>query len=172
MADLLTRTGRATPISTLNDIDGHPVIDRGRVFAVGHSGRMASIDLRTGQRVWENNIASSQTPWVAGDYVYVLTADNEVVCLSRETGKIRWLQELQRYEDNDKNDDLIIWTGPVLAGDRLLLVSNHGFAVSLSPYDGTYLGGVDMPKRNYISPVVANGVLYILSDNGDLHALR
>jgi len=101
-----------------------------------------------------------------------LTADNEVVCLSRETGKIRWLQELQRYEDNDKNDDLIIWTGPVLAGDRLLLVSNHGFAVSLSPYDGTYLGGVDMPKRNYISPVVANGVLYILSDNGDLHALR
>jgi outer membrane protein assembly factor BamB len=171
-ADSLTRTGRATPISTLNDIDGHPVIDRGRVFAVGHSGRMASIDLRTGQRVWENNIASSQTPWVAGDYVYVLTADNEVVCLSRETGKIRWLQELQRYEDNDKNDDLIIWTGPVLAGDRLLLVSNHGFAVSLSPYDGAYLGGVDMPKRNYISPVVANGVLYILSDNGDLHALR
>jgi outer membrane protein assembly factor BamB len=170
--DSLTRTGRATPISSLNDIDGHPVIDRGFVYAIGHSGRMASIDLRTGERAWENNIASSQTPWVAGDYIYVLTADNEVACLSRMTGKIHWLAELQRYKDNDKHDDLIIWTGPVLAGDRLLLVSDHGFAVSLSPYDGSYLGGIKMPKRNYISPVVANGTLYLLSDDGGLYALR
>ena len=170
--DSLTRTGRATPISSLNDIDGHPIIDRGFVYAIGHSGRMASIDLRTGERVWENNIAGAQTPWIAGDYIYVLTQDNEVVCVSRLTGKIRWMSELQRYEDNDKHDDLVIWSGPVLAGDRLVLVSDHGFAISLSPYDGTYLGGIDMPKRNYISPVVANGTLYLLSDDGDLYALR
>ncbi|MDX1580457.1 MAG: PQQ-binding-like beta-propeller repeat protein, partial [Alphaproteobacteria bacterium] len=37
--DSLTRTGRMTALSTLNDIDGHPVIDRGLVFGVGHSGR-------------------------------------------------------------------------------------------------------------------------------------
>jgi len=171
-ADSLTRTGRATPISSLNDIDGHPVIDRGFVYAIGHSGRMAAIDLVTGERVWENNIASSQTPWVAGEYIYVLTTNNEVVCLSRTSGKIYWMAELQRYKDNDKHDDLVIWSGPVLAGDRLLLVSDHGFAVSLSPYDGSYLGGIKMPKRNYISPVVANGTLYLLSDGGELFALR
>ena len=171
-SDSLTRTGRATPISSLNDIDGHPVVDRGFVYAIGHSGRMAAIDLRTGERVWENNIASTQTPWVAGEYIYVLTEDGEVVCLSRATGKIRWMAELQRYEDNDKHEDLVIWSGPVLAGDRLILVSNHGFAISLSPYDGSFLGGISMPKLNYISPIVANGMLYLLSDKGELYALR
>ena len=34
--DQLARTGRSTAMAALADIDGSPVIDRGRVFAVGH----------------------------------------------------------------------------------------------------------------------------------------
>ena len=172
-ADSLTRTTRMTALSTLNDIDGHPVVDRGLVFAVGHSGRMASIDLRTGERVWENNIASAQTIWVAGDFLYVLTVDNEVLCISRRNGKVRWVSKLQRWQDNDRTDDIIVWTGPVLAGDRLILVSNHGYVVSLSPYTGEQLGALQLPdRRNYIPPVVANNTLYLLSDDGLLLAMR
>ena len=148
------------------------MIDRGFVYAIGHSGRMAAIDLRTGERVWENNISSAQTPWVAGDYIFVLTQNSEVVCLSRHTGKIRWISELQRYKRNDKKKNIVIWTGPVLASDRLIVVSNHGYAVALSPYDGSFLGAIDMPKKNYISPVIANGTVYVLSDNGNLLAYR
>ncbi|MDA0338916.1 MAG: PQQ-binding-like beta-propeller repeat protein [Proteobacteria bacterium] len=172
-ADSLTRTGRMTALSTLNDIDGHPVVDRGLVFAVGHSGRMASIDLRSGQRVWENNIASAQTIWVAGDYLYVLTVDNEVLCLSRRNGRIRWVTELQRWKDNKRTKRVIIWTGPILAGNRLIVVSNDGYAMSLSPYTGEVLGAISLPdKKNYISPIVANGTLYLMSDDGRLLALR
>ena len=47
--DTLQRTGRVSPVGTINDISGSPVIDRGRVFAIGHAGRMVSIDLRTGE---------------------------------------------------------------------------------------------------------------------------
>ena len=75
----------------LADIHGRPVIDRGRVFAVSHSGRMVAIDLRTGDRVWEQEIASSHSPWVVGDYVFVLANDNELVCLTRDEGKVRWV---------------------------------------------------------------------------------
>ena len=78
----------------LADIRGRPVIDRGRVFAVSHSGRMAAIDLRTGDRVWEQEIGSSHSPWVAGDYVFVLANDNELVCLTRDEGKVRWVRQL------------------------------------------------------------------------------
>ncbi len=172
-ADSLTRTGRPTPLSTLNDIDGHPVVDRGQVFAIGHSGRMAAIDLRTGTRVWENNIGGSQTPWVAGDYIYVLTVDNQVLCVSRRNGRVRWMYELERWKKNKRTKGIVVWSGPVLAGDRLLLVSNSGFAVSLSPYTGDFLGAIDLPdEKNYLSPVVANGTLYLLSDKGELVAMR
>ncbi|MFN3232630.1 MAG: PQQ-binding-like beta-propeller repeat protein [Alphaproteobacteria bacterium] len=172
-ADSLTRTGRPTPLSTLNDVDGHPVVDRGQVFAIGHSGRMAAIDLRTGTRVWENNIGGSQTLWVAGDYLYVLTIDNEVICVSRSNGRIRWISELERWKNNKRTKGVVVWSGPVLAGDRLLLVSNIGLITALSPYTGEFLGAVELPdEKNYLPPVIANGTLYLLSDQGELVAMR
>src|SRR3546814_11759976 len=74
----------------LSDIDASPAIDEGRVFAIGQGGRMAAVELATGQRVWEVNIAGISTPWAAGDWVYVVTSDARLLCLSRGTGKIRW----------------------------------------------------------------------------------
>jgi outer membrane protein assembly factor BamB len=71
-------------LSTLADIRGRPVIDRGRVYAVSHSGRMVAIDLRTGDRVWEQDIGGTHGPWVAGDYIYVLSNDVELICLMRD----------------------------------------------------------------------------------------
>src|SRR3546814_18040199 len=68
--DTLARTGVATSEAMLSDIDASPAIDEGRVFAIGQGGRMAAVELATGQRVWEVNIAGISTPWAAGDWVY------------------------------------------------------------------------------------------------------
>jgi len=170
--DSLTRTGHSTALSTLNDVDGQPVVDRGQVYAIGHSGRMAAIDLRTGERIWENNIESSQTPWIVGDYIYVLTLNSEVVCLARSTGKIRWMVEMQRHRKNDRQKARVVWSGPVVAGDRVLIVSNGGYVVSLSPYDGDFLGAVKIPKNSSVSPIVVDETLFILADNGKIVAMR
>ena len=51
--DALSRTTITTSVSSLADIDASPVIDGGRVYAVGEGGRMVSLDLATGQRLWE-----------------------------------------------------------------------------------------------------------------------
>ena len=32
-------------------------------------------------RVWDLDLGSTQAPWLAGDFVYVLTTRGEVVCL-------------------------------------------------------------------------------------------
>ena len=55
--DALQRTSIRTSVSSLNDIDADPVIDSGQVIAVGQGGRMVALDLITGQRQWELNIA-------------------------------------------------------------------------------------------------------------------
>ena len=97
-ADSLTRTGRSTALAELNDINGSPVIDRDMVIAAGHAGRMVAIDLRSGARLWEQDIASIQTPWVAGDFVFIVTTEAQIVCLARNSGRIRWVRQLPRYE--------------------------------------------------------------------------
>lgn len=171
-SDSLTRTGNLTSLSELNDIAGRPVIDRDRVFAISHSGRMVSIDLRTGERVWTRDIAGVQTPWVAGEYVFVVSTDQEVIAISRRDGRIHWLTKLDRYEDPEDKEGPIEWSGPILVSDRLVLVSTTGKAVSLSPYTGEIKGQVELPGKTLIAPIVANGTVYILTDDADLVALR
>src|SRR3546814_838599 len=88
--DALSRTSISTSVASLSDIDADPVIDRGRVYAVGQGGRMASYELVTGQRLWEINAAGISTPWVAGEWLFVVTDDAQLLCIARAQGKIRW----------------------------------------------------------------------------------
>jgi len=170
-SDSLAASRSANAVAGLADIRGRPVIDRGKVFAVSHSGRMAAIDLRTGDRVWEQQVASSHSPWVIGDHVFVLANDNQVVCLTRDDGKVRWASQLRRYEDEKKKSDPIVWAGPVLGGNRLIVLSSLGEAVSLSPYTGELVGQQAM-ATGYLGPVIADNALYLLSDDANLSAYR
>src|SRR6185437_8346412 len=171
-SDSLAATHAVDPVSGLADIRGRPVIDRGRVFAISHSGRMAAIDLRRGDRVWEQEIGSSSGPWVAGDFVYVLASDNDLVCLTRDAGKVRWVSQLLKYENPEKKRGPIRWAGPVLGGDRLIVLSSDGNAVSISPYTGEPLGRQDLPDGGYLGPVIADNTLYLLTDDANLSAYR
>ncbi len=171
-ADSLSRRRAMSSVTGLSDINGHPVVANGRVYAVSHAGRMYAIDLRSGARVWEQDIAGIQMPWVAGEFLYLVTAEAEVVCLYARNGRVRWVQPLEKFEDPEDKEGPINWAGPVLAGDRLVLVSSIGDAVAISPYTGKILGRLSLPSGASLAPIVADGVMYILTDNAQLIALR
>lgn len=171
-SDTLATIRRADSVSGLADIRGNPVIDHDRVVAVGHSGRMVSIDLRSGGRAWEDPIGGITQPWVAGNFVYVLSTDNQVICLTRDDGRVRWLTQLDRWEDAKKKKHLILWVGPILAGDRLLVAGTNEQLLALSPHTGEITNTVDVGDPVSVPPVVANSTLYILTDSGDLKAYR
>ncbi len=170
--DTLTALRRTDPVTSLAHVRGRPVIDRGRVFVVGNAGRTVAIDLRTGNRLWEQAIGGVHGPWVAGDFVFVVSNNSELVCLSRRDGRIRWIRVLQRYEDEEDRTDPIRWAGPVLAGDRLLVSGTNGQVWSVSPYTGELLGWIEMPGPVLIGPAVANQTVYVLTDDAELIALR
>jgi outer membrane protein assembly factor BamB len=166
----LAAVRRADAVSALADV-ARPVVDRGIVLAVSHSGRFAAIELRSGGRLWDREVASAHMPWVAGDYVYILTTTGDVLCMTRRDGRIRWVQTLPQFDDPEEKVP-ITWSGPVLAGDRLILVSSAGDALSISPYTGKPLGRLKLDAKTLISPVVADGTLLILTDDGELVAYR
>lgn len=170
--DALSRTGRLTALGTLNDIDGDPVVFRGRVYALNHSGRMVAIDIRSGERVWESNVGGLYTPWIAGDYIFVVTVNSEIIAMSAVDGRVKWVTPLQRFKNVAKRKGLIRWSGPVLAGDRLFVSSSDGYLLTVSPYTGEFLSGVDISKGTVVPPIVANNTLYLLNGNGKLTAYR
>ncbi|MFQ5563291.1 MAG: PQQ-binding-like beta-propeller repeat protein [Parvularculaceae bacterium] len=170
--DTLARNTRLTALSMLNDIAGSPVIDRGLVYVVGHAGRLAAIDIRSGQRVWEVSVSSLQMPWVAGDYIYVVSIDAELVCISRQDGAIVWVSQLRRHKKQKKKKGRITWAGPVLANDYLVLVSSHGRIVKVSPQDGSVIETKKIGDGIFVPPVVADEKLFILTEEGKLIAMR
>ncbi|MEA3016285.1 MAG: outer membrane protein assembly factor BamB [Sphingomonadales bacterium] len=171
-SDALTRTSVTTSVSALSDIDADPVIDHGRVFAIGQGGRMVAVELNTGQRLWELNVAGIATPWVAGDWVFVVTEQAQLLAIARASGRVRWISQLQRWRNAEDRRGPITWRGPVLAGGRLVLVSSLGHIVFASPADGSVQATVNGRAPISLPPVVANNTLYILDDNGRLTAYR
>lgn len=170
--DALTSSGRLTPLSSLNDIASGPVIADGYVIATAQSGVMSALDLRTGQRVWTQPAGSLGFPWVAGDFVYTVTTDGQAVCLSKLSGSVVWIQQLRAFKNEKKRKKRIAWAGPIMAGERLLTVSSRGDVVELSPYNGQVIRSYSVKQDVYVSPIIANETVYILSDEAKLIALR
>ncbi len=171
-SDALARTSISTAVATLSDIDADPIIDRGRVYAVGQGGRMAAYELVTGQRIWELNLAGISTPALAGEWLFTLTDDARLLCIARASGKVRWISQLPRWKDAEDKKGAIIWTGPVLAGEKLYVASSEGHLDAVSVADGTIAQVTRLGNPVSLPPVVANQVLYVLDDAGKITAFR
>jgi outer membrane protein assembly factor BamB len=171
-SDTLSRTAMSTTVSTLTDIDADPVIDRGRVFALGQGGRMASYELVSGQRIWEINIAGIATPVAAGEWVFVLTSDAKLLCVQRSSGKIRWLSQLPRYRDEEDKKGVVTWRGPVLVNNRLIVANSEGQLWNVSSGEGSASLMVDLKQPISVPPIVADNMLYVLDDSGKVTAFR
>ena len=142
---------------------GRPAISKGTVYAVSNSGRMIATSKKDGERLWSKSISSTQTPWPAGNMVYVADRMGRVIALSAKTGDVVWFKQLAKGER---------WLGPILAGERLWVVSDHGRVAGLNPKNGKILSQRDLGYSINIAPIIANGHMYILTDNAKLVALN
>jgi len=170
--DALQRTSIRTSVSSLSDIDADPVIDNGQVIAIGQGGRMVALELTSGQRLWELNIAGISTPWVAGDWVFAVTDQDRLLCIQRTTGHIRWMTQLPAFRNPKKKKGAVNWVGPILAGGRLIVANSTGQLVSVSATDGAIQSTQDTKMPISLEPIVVNNTLYVLHDNGELTAWR
>ena len=171
-SDSLASSRGRNSLVDLSAISGLPVVDRGRVYAIGVGGLLVSLDLRSGRRLWEREVGGSETPWLAGDWLFVQTVDQSLAAISRDDGRVRWITDLPRYDNPDKKRDPLFWVGPVLAGGRLVLVGSNGKALSVDPGDGQILGQQELRGSAAVTPVAAAGALFIVTDDGTLQAFR
>lgn len=170
--DALSRTSMTTSVASLSDIDADAVIDNGVVYAVGQGGRMVALDLFSGQRIWELNFGGIATPWVAGDWLFAVNDRAQLIAVNRANGKIRWINQLPRYEKMKSKAGLITYVGPVLAGGRLILAGSNGALINVDPISGSFQSQVGVKDGISFQPVVADNTLYILTDGGRLIAYR
>ena len=171
-SDALARTSISTQVGTLTDVDADPIIDAGRVYALGQGGRMAAYELVTGQRLWELSLAGISTPAVAGEWIFTLTDDARLLAIAKSSGKVRWVTQLREWRKAKKKDGQVFWTGPVLAGNRLWVANSLGELYAANVDDGSAVEYADLGGSVSLPPLVANQTLYILNDDGKIAAYR
>jgi outer membrane protein assembly factor BamB len=169
--DSLSKKNNLSSLSVIKDIIAKPIIAKDIVIATGHKGRTIALDLNTGYRLWEKNISSVQTPWVVGDVLYIISSDNKLIALDINTGNIFWYKDLSLYETDKNKADFIQYNGPLVAGNKILILSSNGNLIVLDAKNGKDLNIYDINKDFYITPIIVDDIIYLLSDDANLIAL-
>jgi outer membrane protein assembly factor BamB len=167
---VLSKSNRNSALSEIRDIPGRPAIYKGDVYAVSHSGLFDAVDLRTGAERWSLPITSVSSAWPAGDVVYATDISGLIICASRENGQVYWITDLNKNVKKPK--DRAIWSGPVLASNRIVVVSDKGEAVALDAKTGAVEKSLKIGQDALMSPIAAGGYLYVATQAGELVALR
>ena len=155
-------TGR-TELERLADMDADPLVSDGVVYVVTFQGRVAAIDLDTGQPLWERDLSSHAGIGVGRRLVYVTDELGHVWAFDRGNGSSPWRQDgLERRQV----------TRPVEFGDYVVVADFQGYVHWLSTGDGRFAARVRTGGSAVRAPAVAGeSAVFVLSESGRLTAL-
>lgn len=157
-------TSRATSSDFyLNDVDATPLVSGGIVYAVGNGGIFKAISLKNGEFLWKKEIASIVDFWMTGDFLFVINNDNKLLAIHKKTGGIKWVSDLPAFENPKKPASKFIYSGIVLAGDKLLISRVDGVLIIASPFDGKIEKSFDLGRKIFHTPAIVNGKIYLHS---------
>lgn len=155
----------STELQRLIDVDASVVVDGDDLFAVAFQGRVARLSRDNGQIVWARDLSSFRGLAVDANAVYVSTAEGDLVRLDRRTGTEQWrVKSLERRQ----------LSAPVIYRGRLVVGDLAGFVHWFDVATGDPIARVSIGKKQRVSspPVVADDLLLVFGDDGELTALR
>ena len=153
-----------TELERLNDIDAAVKVMGEDVFVAGFQGRAAMLALDSGQIWWAREVSSYRGVDVDEEQMYVSTSKGELVAMRRRSGAEVWRNESLKFRS---------LSAPAVVGDLVAVADLDGYVHWFDRATGTIVGrGKTSGGRVTNAPLSVNGVLYVISDKGDLVALQ
>jgi outer membrane protein assembly factor BamB len=171
-ASSLTLPGAAAATAAFGGFVGAPIIHEHVAYAGSANGVFAAVDIRDGQRLWEQNITVRGTPYIVGDYVFVLDMSDVLYAMHTKTGNVRWSLALPRFANEDRQNNAFLWQGPVVAGGRAWLVSARGRLIGVSAEKGEIVIDRDVADDIRHAPVIALNRMWLVDSSARLHVLK
>ena len=169
-SEWLVSSASTESMADITAVKANPIIDEDKVFAIGYNAPLVAIDIRTGAKIWQKEIAASSQPWLAGRFLFVLTTDGDLVAINKDDGKIVW-NTIIPYANGD-NKLGVFTSGPLLANDALLVASSIGKLFSISPYNGRIMGVADIEEGVETAPIMVDEILLLTTKEADLTAYK
>ena len=153
----------ATELERIADVSGTPVTDGQHVYAVAYQGKVAALDINSGNPVWSKDISSAAGLGLDQQNIYVSDVRGNVHALSKANGASMWKQDkltaraLSAPASNNKF---------IAVGDL------QGYIHFLSPEDGSFVNRVATDGSAIrVQPLVENQSFLIQTERGGVYAL-
>ena len=167
-----TDTIYANPFVT--DINGTRMM-----FSGGSDGAMHALKIATGEPVWNWKVSQrglNTAALVVGNDVIVTHSEENLG--TSEMGMVAAVPAASKGTLTDKDARWIVrdvqagYGSPVSDGERLYLVDNGGVLFTFDLKDGRQLWRKNLGTIQKSSPVLADGKLYVGTENGKLYILK
>lgn len=168
-SDTMTPSLRIDTVSSIAHIRARPIIENNTVYVASHGGRIAAYELSSGKKIWSKEIGTLRTPALCGDFLFMITTNDDLVCLLKSTGQVRWAASLPRKRESD---EVITWAGPIVVNDKLVITSTNEQMAFVNVENGTIDKTVNLESSCQLSPIAAEKTIFTLTDSGTLQAWR
>ena len=171
-SDTLGAAGGRNSILDFSSVHGLPVISDGTAYVISLGQVLTAIDIRSGRRLWERTVSGKDNLVIVGNWLFVLSSDQQMACLNKLDGHVRWVTVLPRFRKAKSQKQAIVWSGPVLANGKLICVSDfpkQGM-ITVDAVTGKLGQPVKLGSTSPLTPVVAHGMLLVITDDGRLTA--
>jgi outer membrane protein assembly factor BamB len=159
--------------TTNGAVTSSPSIVDGRVYVGSQDKNIYCLDARLGSFIWNfsTNSRLESSPAVVDGKVYVGPDDGNVYCLDAYNGSLIWEHNAGGYIEPDFASSVILRSSPIVVNGRVYVGSQdtnvYCFDANTGDINWTY------KTEGYItsSPAVADGAVYIISQEPDSGAL-
>jgi len=142
-----------------------PVVAGNKIIVGARDGFLYGIDKQTGKQLW---VVDHEVSWVISHvavkdtFVVTGTSDGRFVqAVNLNTGKQIW-----------KFHTSLVWSSPVIDGDKVYVGSHQGALLCLDLKTGRKINAYQTYSIIFSSPVIAGNLLFFGNDDGNLYALR
>ena len=154
-----------TELERLVDVAGEPLILESAAMIVGYQGKLALIDLQTGQEIWSRPASSLQSPMIGNGNIFVAGANGDITAYRGSDRRELWVQDRLSWRQP---------TQPVVFEDYLLIGDFEGYIHMLSLEDGSLVGQLEFDDEGLRVPFqrLQNGNLLVYGNSGKLSVLK
>lgn len=148
-------------IERMVDVDGAMTIFGNELFAASYQGYVVAADLRTGRKLWQQEVSSVSGVSTGFGNVYVSDQDGSVYAYLRNGQGLRWVQSDLSYRAPKR---------PAVVGGNLVLTDFEGVMHIMSQVDGRFVAREKLGSPARADILVDQSRLFVFTDKGKLLA--
>jgi outer membrane protein assembly factor BamB len=140
------------------------VANNNSIFLSNNENGFFSLDIKTGVLNWKQNINSTLTPTLVGNFIFTITMEGFLVVIDRRQGNIIRITDI--FKQFKKKKRLKIKpVGFILGSENIYLTTSHGRLMIIDVTLGRTISMLKIGNDKISRPFVLNQNLYIIKEN-------